>query len=295
MSSLIYKKNKKFYILLCLPAIVFYTLSVLYPLIGVTLPASFFNWNILEGTKQFNGIENYIRLFKEEAFRDAMFFTLKLAVVTVLGSNILAFMVAYFLQAKIFAKGLSRAGFFIPNIINGIMVSFVWSFIFTQGIPILAKEIGFEKLASLSWFGTPSMAAVSVFIVTIWQGMGFIMIIYVAGMQSVSQELIEAAELDGCNRLQKVLYVVIPMMMPTITVCLFVSIAGAFKAFDIPFALTSGGPSRSTATVALNIYDTAFTSFRTGYASAKSIVLFILVMIVALIQLRCTRKKEVQL
>lgn len=175
------------------------------------------------------------------------------------------------------------------------MVSFVWSFIFTQGIPILAKKIGFEKLASLSWFGTPSMAAVSVFIVTIWQGMGFIMIIYVAGMQSVSQELIEAAELEGCNRLQKVLYVVIPMMMPTITVCLFVSIAGAFKAFDIPFALTSGGPSRSTATVALNIYDTAFTSFRTGYASAKSIVLFILVMIVALIQLRCTRKKEVQL
>lgn len=295
MSALLYKKNKKYYLLLCLPAVALYGLSVLYPLIGVTFPSSFLNWNILEGTKSFAGIGNYTRLFTEKAFLDSVLFTLKLAFVTVIGTNLLAFITAYFLQARIYAKGLARAGFFIPNIISGIMVSFVWSFIFTQGVPAIADKIGFQRLAELSWFGTPRMAAVSVFIVTVWQGMGFIMVIYVAGMQTVSSDLIEASRLDGCSAAQRLFHVIIPMMMPTITVNLFVSIASAFKAFDIPFALTSGGPSRSTLTVAFDIYDNAFNAFRTGYASAKSVVLFCMVMLAALLQLRYTRKKEVQL
>lgn len=175
------------------------------------------------------------------------------------------------------------------------MVSFVWSFIFTGAIPNLAKILHINALANISWFGNAGTAAFTVILVTTWQSTGFLMMLYITGLQTIQKDVLEAAVLDGCTGIKKIIYIQLPLLMPTITINLFVSIAGAFKAFDIPLSLTGGGPANSTQTIALNIYNDAFGSFKMGYGSAKSIILFLLVGIIALIQLKITRKREVQM
>ena len=175
------------------------------------------------------------------------------------------------------------------------MVSFVWSFIFTGAIPNLAKILHIDALANISGFGNAGTSSDTVNFVTTWQSTGFLMMLYITGLQTIQKDVLEAAVLDGCTGIKKIIYIQLPLLMPTITINLFVSIAGAFKAFDIPLSLTSGGPANSTQTIALNIYNDAFGSFKMGYGSAKSIILLLLVGIIALIQLKITRKREVQM
>lgn len=294
MSDLLYKKNRKFYILLILPALALYCFGLVGPLLAGTIPSSFYDWNLIEENKDWIGFGNYVKLFSDTTFLHSLLFTMILAVFTIIGTNILAFFVAFLLNEKIFGKTVSRAMFFIPNIISGVMVAFVWIFIFTGAIPSVAESIGLESLANVSWFGTPTMATVSVIIVSVWQGTGFLMMLYLAGLQTIPQDVLEASTLDGCTGLKKIIKIQLPLLMSTVTINLFVSIAGAFKAFDIPFALTAGGPSKSTQTVALNIYNDAFGSFKTGYGSAKSVILFLIIAIVTIIQLSITRKREVE-
>lgn len=287
MSDFLYKKNKGFYFLLVVPALVIYCVALVGPLFIGTFPSSLYNWNLIKGNKKFIGLGNFVKLFGDEQFIHALLFTILLAVVSIILSNIVAFVIAFVLDSNIKGKGVIRSFFFIPNIISGVMVSFVWIFIFTK--------LHLNSLAPISWFGNTNMAMLAVIIVTTWQSTGFLMMLYIAGLQTLPKDVIEAAKLDGCTGLNKIFRIQLPLLMPTVTINLFVSIAGAFKAFDIPLALTGGGPSNSTQTLALNIYTDAFGSFRTGYASAKSVVLFIIVAIVAIIQLRMTRKREVQM
>jgi len=294
MSDLLYKKYKKYYLMLILPALFLYVFSLVGPLIFGTIPSSFYDWNIIEGSRNFVGFNNYIRIFEDKNFINSIIFTTKLALFTIIGTNILAFAIALMINEKLFAKSVSRAMFFIPNIISGIMVSFVWTFIFTGAIPSVAKHLGMESIANISWFGTPNMSALAVIIVSIWQSTGFLMMLYIAGLQTIPDDVIEASKLDGCTGFKKIFYIQVPLLMPTITINLFVSIASAFKAFDIPLALTAGGPAKSTQTVALNIYNDAFGAFRSGYASAKSVILFLIVALITVIQLRITRKREVE-
>ena len=327
MSDLIYKRNRKRYLLLILPAFVLYTFTLVIPLLGGTFPNALTNWNLMKGTKQFVGLDNYIRLLQDKNFQQAIVFTLILGIVTIIFTNllafitafflsekifggiiftlilgiitiiftnILAFITAFFLSEKVFGGSVSRAMFFIPNIISGVMVSYVWYFIFTRAIPDVGKMLSNHFLSNISWFGTPGFAFAATTIVSVWQGTGFLMILYIAGLQTIPKDVLEAAKLDGCVGIKKIAYIELPLLMTTVTVNLFVSIANSFKAFDIPFALTGGGPGGSTQTIALDIYNDAFGSFRYGYASAKSVILFLMVAAVTLVQLWITRKKEVQ-
>ena len=239
---------------------------------------------MIKGNKDFVGLGNYTKLLGDETFIHSVVFTLILAVISILMSNLIGFVIAYFLDSNVRCKGVIRSLFFIPNIISGVMVSFVWSFIFTGAIPNLAKILHIDALANISWFGNAGTAAFTVILVTTWQSTGFLMMLYITGLQTIQKDVLEAAVLDGCTGIKKI-----------ITKRLIVSIAGAFKAFDIPLSLTSGGPANSTQTIALNIYNDAFGSFKMGYGSAKSIILFLLVGIIALIQLKITRKREVQM
>ena len=248
----------------------------------------------MKGTKQFVGLDNYIRLLQDKNFQQAIVFTLILGIVTIIFTNVLAFITAFFLSEKIFGGSISRAMFFLPNIISGVMVSYVWYFIFTRAIPDVGKMLSNHFLSNISWFGTPGWAIAATTIVSVWQGTGFLMILYIAGLQTIPKDVLEAAKLDGCVGIKKIAYIELPLLMTTVTVNLFVSIANSFKAFDIPFALTGGGPGGSTQTIALDIYNDAFGSFRYGYASAKSVILFLMVAAVTLVQLWITRKKEVQ-
>lgn len=151
-----------------------------------------------------------------------------------------------------------------------------------------------EWLGSISWFGTPQMAAFTIVVVSIWQQIGFLMMIYTAGLQTIPTDLIEAGKIDGCTGFKLIRYIQLPLLMPTITINLFVSISGAFKAFDVPNAMTAGGPYGSTMPVAMDIYKEAFGKYNMGYGAAKSVVLFLIVAAVTLIQLHITRKKEVE-
>ena len=294
MSDLIYKRNRKRYLLLILPAFILYTFTLVIPLLGGTFPNALTNWNLMKGTKQFVGLDNYIRLLQDKNFQQAIVFTLILGIVTIIFTNLLAFITAFFLSEKIFGGRISRAMFFLPNIISGVMVSYVWYFIFTRAIPDVGKMLSNHFLSNISWFGTPGFAFAATTIVSVWQGTGFLMILYIAGLQTIPKDVLEAAKLDGCVGIKKIAYIELPLLMTTVTVNLFVSIANSFKAFDIPFALTGGGPGGSTQTIALDIYNDAFGSFRYGYASAKSVILFLMVAAVTLVQLWITRKKEVQ-
>ena len=294
MSDLIYKRNRKRYLLLILPAFILYTFTLVIPLLGGTFPNALTNWNLMKGTKQFVGLDNYIRLLQDKNFQQAIVFTLILGIVTIIFTNVLAFITAFFLSEKIFGGSISRAMFFLPNIISGVMVSYVWYFIFTRAIPDVGKMLSNHFLSNISWFGTPGFAFAATTIVSVWQGTGFLMILYIAGLQTIPKDVLEAAKLDGCVGIKKIAYIELPLLMTTVTVNLFVSIANSFKAFDIPFALTGGGPGGSTQTIALDIYNDAFGSFRYGYASAKSVILFLMVAAVTLVQLWITRKKEVQ-
>lgn len=294
MSNLIYKRNRKRYLLLILPAFILYTFTLVIPLLGGTFPNALTNWNLMKGTKQFVGLDNYIRLLQDKNFQQAIVFTLILGIVTIIFTNVLAFITAFFLSEKIFGGSISRAMFFLPNIISGVMVSYVWYFIFTRAIPDVGKMLSNHFLSNISWFGTPGWAFAATTIVSVWQGTGFLMILYIAGLQTIPKDVLEAAKLDGCVGIKKIAYIELPLLMTTVTVNLFVSIANSFKAFDIPFALTGGGPGGSTQTIALDIYNDAFGSFRYGYASAKSVILFLMVAAVTLVQLWITRKKEVQ-
>lgn len=295
MSDYFCKKNKWFYLSLTIPSMLLYILALAGPLIFGTLPASFYNWNLIKGNKNFIGLANYSKLFRDQTFLHAVAFTLILAIISILMSNLIGFIVAYFLDSNIRWKGIIRSLFFIPNIISGVMVAFVWSFIFTGAIPNLAKVLHVDALSNISWFGNTNTAAFTVILVTTWQSTGFLMMLYIAGLQTIQKDLLEAAVLDGCTGIKKIMYIQIPLLMPTITINLFVSIAGAFKAFDIPLSLTGGGPANSTQTIALNIYNDAFGAFKMGYGSAKSMVLFLLVAVIAVVQLRITRKREVQM
>ena len=294
MSDLIYKRNRKRYLLLILPAFILYTFTLVIPLLGGTFPNALTNWNLMKGTKQFVGLDNYIHLLQDKNFQQAIVFTLILGIVTIIFTNLLAFITAFFLSEKIFGGSISRAMFFLPNIISGVMVSYVWYFIFTRAIPDVGKMLSNHFLSNISWFGTPGWAFAATAIVSVWQGTGFLMILYIAGLQTIPKDVLEAAKLDGCVGIKKIAYIELPLLMTTVTVNLFVSIANSFKAFDIPFALTGGGPGGSTQTIALDIYNDAFGSFRYGYASAKSVILFLMVAAVTLVQLWITRKKEVQ-
>ncbi len=292
--SILYKKNRKFYLMLILPALAVYALALLVPMFGGTIPYSFLKWNLMTGKKAFIGLDNYIKLFSDTGFWKSFLFNLEVGVFTIVGSNILGFVLAYFLNENIKAKGVIRAMFFIPNIVSAVLVSFIWVFIFTCAMPAIGAAIGWEGLANVSWFGTPGMATITIIVVSVWQNVGFLMIIYTAGLQTIPKDVMESAQLDGCSGLKKVLKIELPLLMPTVTINLFVSISGAFKMFDIPNAMTAGGPYGSTMPVAMNIYQEAFTKYNLGYGSAKSVVLFLTVAAVTLIQLYVTRKKEVE-
>ena len=293
--SILYKKNRIFYFLLLCPALLLYGFALLVPLFGGTIPYSFLKWNLMSGKKSFTGLSNYARLFSDSGFKAAFLFNIKLGIFTIIGSNIAAFLLAYFLNKNIRAKGLVRSLFFIPNIISAVLVAFIWTFIFAQALPGIAKAMGIDWLAAISWFGTPQMASFTIILVSIWQNIGFLMMIYTAGLQTIPTDIVEAAEIDGCRGLKMIRYIQLPLLMPTITINLFVSISGAFKAFDIPNAMTAGGPYGSTMPVAMDIYQEAFVKYNMGYGAAKSVVLFLTVAAITLFQLYFTRKREVEL
>lgn len=232
-----------------------------------------------------NGIDNYIRAFQDADFVHAFGFTALFTVVTLVLINVIAFAVAMVLTREIKGTNLFRTVFFMPNLIGGIVLGYVWQLIFNG---ILARyDLALKISAKYGFWG--------LVVVICWQQIGYMMIIYIAGLQAIPGELSEAAEIDGANGWQRLWNVTIPNMMPSITICTFLTLTNGFKLFDQNLSLTAGEPMKQTEMLALNIFNTFYG--RVGYqgvGQAKAVLFFILVVGLGLIQLKMTRSKEVQ-
>jgi len=285
-------KNKDFTFWLFLtPVLLSLGIVVIVPLfMGVVY--SFTNWNGLE-VSSFVGLDHYIRLFQDERFLSSLWFTIKFSVVTVIILNVLGLSLALLVTQKLKSSNLLRTIFFMPNLIGGLILGFIWQFIFINVFSSIGEIVGSTSLQG--WLATPATGFWGIVILTSWQMAGYIMVIYIAYLQNVPGELIEASKVDGANAFQRFKNITFPMIAPAFTVSMFLTLSTAFKIYDQNLALTDGGPFNSTEMVALNIVFTAFTSNEMAYGQAKAIIFFIFVAIIAISQVYYNKKREVDL
>ena len=277
------KTLKRYFPIFVLPTLIAFSFAFIIPFVmGVYL--SFCKFKTITNA-QFVGLENYIKIFADKDFVNAFGFTLKFSVVSIITINVFAFILALALTRKIKGTNLFRTVFFMPNLIGGIILGYIWQ----QMINAVLLKYETTLVAN------PTYGFWGLVILMNWQMIGYMMIIYIAGIQNISGDLIEAAKIDGANSRQILRNVTIPMVMPSITICTFLTLTNSFKLFDQNLALTNGEPSKMSEMLALNIYNTFYG--RTGWegvGQAKAVVFFILVAIIALAQNKLTRRKEVQ-
>jgi len=265
---------------------------------------SFTNWNAITGTTvEWAGFKNYIAVFLDITFLHSFLVTVAYAVVNIVVLNICSFFMALLVTSNLRFKGLYRAGFFLPNLIGGIILGYIWQFIFNNAIPSLGGVIGFTWLKENLFLANRYLALLAIVIVGTWQYAGYIMMIYVAAIQGIPDSLIEAAEIDGVNYMQRLRHIVFPLVAPAFTVSMFLTLVNSFKQFDVNFALTAGGPSgmfmgRALMTnefLALNIYQTAFSYRQLAQGQAKAIIFFVVLAVISLIQVRANKKREIEM
>lgn len=275
------------------PAFIFYLAFMFVPAVGA-IYYSLTDWNGLAKVSSFIGIENYVEAFTEDPdFQRSIWFTIKYTGVVLVLQNFIALALAVMIESRAKLKSFYRTLFFMPNMVSLIISAFMWVFIFTIVLPELSKY-GLSVL-NQGWLGDPEVAFYSVVLVSLWRGIGYMMIIYIAALQGVPQHLKEASLIDGATPLQNLWHVTIPMIMHAVTICVFLTLNEAFKIFDLVYGLTGGGPGRSTQVIALNVYDEAFSNnFRFGYANAKAMILFGIVLIITFFQVRVMKGKEVE-
>jgi raffinose/stachyose/melibiose transport system permease protein len=286
-------RNSGSFLMFVGPAFLVFAALVLVPfLMGIYY--SFTDWNGVMGNINFVGFDNYqYILTKDTDFKKSFLITAQYTFFAVILTNLIGFGLALLVTKGLKTRNLLRTIFFLPNLIGGLLLGFIWQFIFNKGLTSLGAVLGIDSLMQ-SLLGTASGAFWAIVIVAIWQGAGYIMIIYVAALQGVPQELIEAAQVDGADRLTTLRKIIIPMVAPAVTVCLFLTISWSFKVFDQNLSLTGGGPFKSTEMLALNIYTEAFVNNRYGLGEAKAIVFFIVVAAISVLQVYLSKKREVE-
>jgi raffinose/stachyose/melibiose transport system permease protein len=277
---------------LTLPAVLLVIVFVIVPFV-MSVTYSFTKWNGLDKVPAFTGLANYASLLKDADMAKTLAFTFKYMICVVVLTNIIALFLAVLLDSGIRGQRVLRTGLFLPYIISLIVVGFIWKFLLSKGFTSLF-DLTHIKIFGLSWLGDGNLAFLSVVLVSVWQAIGFYIVIYVAGLQTVPKDVLEAATIDGAGNLRKFFRVTLPLIMASVTVCVFYSITNALKAFDVIFVLTEGGPGTATTSVALNIYQTAFVYSRFGYGTAQSVVLFLFILVVTVLQLTVFKSREVE-
>ena len=286
------KKSKKGFFLFMAPALVAFTLVQLIPTV-MGIGYSFTDWNGISKAKHFVGVQNYITILTSDlSFRNAFIFTFLFSVCAVISVNRIGFVLATLVTQRIKGVNFLRGIFFMPNLIGGILLGFTWQFIFVQVFEAIGKKLGILWLRG--WLTDQRTGFLGLLIVVTWQLSGYMMMIYIAQLQNIPEDVLEAAELDNAVGWNRMRYIILPLMMPAFTIGLFLSISNAFKLFDQNLSLTGGGPVNSTQMLALNIYTTAFGENRFGLAQAKAVIFMIVVMAISVIQLSITKRREVE-
>lgn len=275
------------------PAVLVFGVVVLVPFL-MSFYYSLTQWNGVTSEVKWVGLDNFaFILTSDEGFRTSFWFTTRYTAAAVLGSNLLGFALALVLTLPLKSRNVLRTVFFLPNVIAGLLLGFIWQFIFVRGFAAIGQWTGLAFF-NLPWLGTASTAFWGMVIVSVWQMAGYLMVIYIAAIINVPKDLLEAAKIDGANRFDMLKSVIVPLVMPAFTVCLFLAISWSFKVFDLNLALTKGGPFGSTESVALNIYKEAFQNNRYGLGTAKSLIFFVIVAAVTSLQVYFTKRKEVE-
>ena len=277
------KSMKRYFPIFVLPTLIEFVIAFLYPfIIGIYL--SFTEFTTVRDAA-WVGINNYKKTFSDQNFINALLFTVKFTIVSVVTINVFGFLMAYALTRGIKGTNLFRTVFFMPNLIGGIVLGYIWQLLLNGILMKFGVTLSFD--ARYGFWGLVMLMN--------WQLIGYMMIIYIAGLQNVSPDLIEAAKIDGATKTQALRRITIPLVMPSFTICLFLTLTNSFKLFDQNLALTAGGPGRQTSMLALDIYSTFYGRVGwEGVGQAKAVVFFIMVAVIALTQLYITRRKEVE-
>lgn len=256
---------------------------------------SFTNWSAIPGREiDFVGLSNYFDAFKDEQFRISFMATIKYTTICVILVNLVGFSLALLVTQKMRSANLLRTVFFMPNLIGGLILGYVWRFVFIKVFDAvyLATGLGFF---GMPWLSQANQAIWAMAIVSTWQLGGYIMVIYVAGLQGIPQSLVEASQIDGANALQRVRHIIFPLVAPAFTVSMFLTMSNSFKMFDVNLALTNGDPSRLTELLTLEIYNKAFTEASFGQGQAQAAILFLLIGVVSVVQVYFNKKREVEM
>lgn len=285
------KRKGKDFCIFALPGLFCFLAVVIVPfLYGVYLTLT--DWNGVASVKNFVGLKNFAAMAKDAQFWSSLVLTFKYVIAVVVLVNVLAFLIAYLLTRGFKGQNFFRAGFFTPNLIGGIVLGYIWQFVFSRVFVSIGEATDWN-LFEISWLSKPNTAFAAMVLVTVWQLSGYMILIYVAGFTGLDTEVMEAASIDGASGWKKMKNIILPLMMPSITICLFLTLSRAFMVYDVNLSLTGGAPYGSTEMAAMHVYEKAFTSRQFGTGQAEAIVLFLIVACISGIQVYITKKKEV--
>ncbi len=275
------KNLSKYFPLFVLPTLAAFAAAFIVPFV-MGLYLSFCKFTTV-GNAEFTGFANYARIFSNNDFTNALWFTVKFTAVSIITVNIFAFCLALLLTKGIKGTNVFRTIFFMPNLIGGIVLGYIWNLIINGVLAGFGVDITYK--AEYGFWG--------LVILTNWQMIGYMMVIYIAGLQNIPKELVQAAYIDGATNRQALFKITIPMVMPSVTICTFLTLTNAFKLFDQNLALTAGAPARQTSMLALDIYNTFYGRVGwQGVGQAKAVIFFLIVALIAFIQLRLTGQRE---
>ncbi len=285
------KNIKKFLIFAALPLSIFFIVLVVPFSQGLFL--TFTDWDGF-GFDKFVGLNNYVRSFEDERFWATLGFTASFVIVSVVLTNVVAFSLALLVTAKLRSANIFRTFFFVPNLIGGVILGVIWQFIFNRALVSVAKNYEWPEFFQSSWLNETDTAFWALIIVTTWQASGYMMIIYITGLMSVEQDVLEAARIDGAGALRTLFSIKMPLMAQAFTISLFLTLRAGFMAYDVNVALTGGGPFRTTELISAHIFNEAFVygNFDTG--QSKAVMMFLIVALVATVQVAISKRMEVQ-
>lgn len=278
--------------ILILPGLAFFIAVVIYPA-ARSVVESFTDWNGINPTKHFLGFDNFRELRHDSVLRLAFWNTLKIAIVITIVQNVIGLVFALALHKRLKSRGALRALLFLPVVVNPIVIAYTWQYIYSNGGPLdtTLHHLHMDTLQR-NWLGDPKIVLWAVIVPMIWQHVGYSMVIFLAGLQGVPDELIEASELDGAGRFKRFRYITWPLLAPALTIATVLTMIGGLNAFTTIFALTGGGPGDSSQTVTTLLYQEGFTYNRYGYGTAMALILSLVITVIVLVQVTLLRRRE---
>ena len=283
-------KCKNFLMFAGVTTIIFAAVVIIPFLYGLYL--TFTSWDGVSANKPFVGIANYLSTFSDAAYWQALGRTLIYSLIAVVLVNVVAFTLAFLVTSGVKGQNFFRAGFFIPNLIGGIVLGYIWKFVFNRAFVAIGNALSIDAM-STSWLATTNGAMFCLIIVSVWQYAGYMMLIYVAGFMSVSEDVLEAARIDGCTNLQSIVHISVPLMVSSFVQCLFLTVTRCFMVYDVNLSLTNGEQFNSSVMAAMHVYNQAFTYKNYGTGQAEALILFIVCAVVGVLQVYIGKKAEV--